>query len=361
MDMKVINMPSNKLCAGLTLYEDVYSALGAIILTKNTKIEQHHINRLIMNKVEKVKVIVAEKNKTEETEIPNITSIYDKVKISSFRKKYTQKVDEVTHVIKEIGRGAYVDINKIHNISKHIIHEFDTLSDVINYMHLVRPLDDYTYSHSLNVSLMAIIIAKWMGFSEKQIDEVAIAGLLHDLGKTKVSQELLSKPGKLTQGEFEEVKKHTILGYMLVEKVVDISPEIKYAILMHHEKIDGTGYPTGAMENQIPLYAKIIAVADIYDAMTSNRTYRDRLCPFEVIKEFEMQTYGKLDTEVLSVFLKNIANSYLGDFVELNNGEIAEVVFINPNRIWQPIVRSGNDYIDLSAQKSNPNFIKQII
>jgi putative nucleotidyltransferase with HDIG domain len=359
--MKIINMPSEKLYAGLMLYEDVFSKLGAVILTKATVLENHHINRLILNDIEKVKVLIEVEDTTEEIEMPDITSIYDKVKIKSFRKKYIQKVDEVTHIIKAVGSGSYVNINQIQNISKHIIHEFDTLSDVVNYLHLVRPLDDYTYSHSLNVSLMAIIIGKWMGLSEKQVDELAIAGLLHDLGKTKVSDQLLSKPGKLTPEEFDEVKKHTILGYMLMEKVVDISPEVKYAILMHHEKIDGTGYPTGATENQIPLYAKIIAVADIYDAMTSNRTYRERLCPFEVIRDFEMQTYGKLDTKVLSVFLRNIANSYLGDYVELNNGEIAEIVFINMNRVWQPIVRSGNDFIDLSMQSESNKYIKQII
>jgi putative nucleotidyltransferase with HDIG domain len=359
--MKIINMPSEKLYAGLMLYEDIYTKLGAVILTKATVLEQHHINRIIMNKIEKVKILIEVENTTEEIELPDISSIYDKVKINLFRKKYIQKVDEVTHIIKSVGSGSYVNINQIHNISKHIIHDFDTLSDVVNYLHLVRPLDDYTYSHSLNVSLMAIVIGKWMGLSEKQVDELAIAGLLHDIGKTKVADELLSKPGKLTPEEFEEVKKHTILGYMLLEKVADISPDIKYAILMHHEKIDGTGYPTRATENQIPLYARIIAVADIYDAMTSNRSYRGRLCPFEVIKDFEMQTFGKLDTKVLSIFLKNIANSYLGDFVELGNGEIAEIVFINSNRVWQPIVRSGNDYIDLSMQSESSNYIKQII
>ena len=359
--MKIVNMPLSKLYGGLILYEDVYNTLGVFILSKGTVIAEYHIRRLMMNKVERVKVLIEEESTTEDTQIPSITSIYDKVKIKSFRAKYIQQVDEVTKVIKAIGRGSYVNINEIHNISKHIMHEFDTLSDVVNYMHLVKPLDDYTYSHSLNVSLMAIVIGKWMGFNEKQLDEIAVAGLLHDLGKTKVSQELLSKPGKLTPEEFDEIKKHTILGFMMVEKAMNISPDIKYAILMHHEKIDGTGYPTGATESQIPLYARIIAVADIYDAMTSNRTYRDKLCPFEVIKDFEMQTYGKLDTEVLSIFLKNIANSYLGDFVELNNGEIAEVIFINPNRVWQPIVKSGNDFIDLSSKGESANFIKQII
>lgn len=360
--MKVISLSVGELTPGMTLYEDVYNSHGAVILNRGTQVEEQHITRMIMNRVERVRILRATQAEPPIEEVfPEITSLCDKEKIKAFRETYIQKVDEVTHVIKEISRGCFVNLNEIKHISKHIIHDFSTLSDVVNYLHLVRPLDDYTYSHSLNVSLMAIVIGKWMNFDEKQIDDIAIAGLLHDIGKTKISQELLSKPGRLTELEFEEIKKHTVLGYMMVEKVTDISPEIKYSILMHHEKIDGTGYPTKATENQISLFAKIIAVADIYDAMTSNRSYRTKICPFEVIKEFERQTFGKLDTKILSVFLKNIASSYLGDYVELSTGEIAEVVFINPSRVWQPILRSGNDYIDLSQPKYKDVHIKKII
>ncbi len=358
--MKVINISTFELQEGMILYEDVYNHLGAIILTKDTILEHNSIDKILLNRVERVRICIPETEAIETEPLPDITSIYDKAKINSFRAKYTQTVDDVTHIIKEIGKGSSVDIGQMKDISKHIVHEFDSLSDVVNYLHLGKPLDDYTYSHSLNVSIVAIVIAKWLGLSEKQTDELAIAGLLHDIGKTQLSQELLSKPDRLTAAEFEEIKKHSTLGYRLIEKVADISREVKQAVLMHHEKIDGSGYPLGIKEDQIPLYAKIIAVADIYDAMTSKRTYRDKLCPFDVIKEFEMQTYGKLDTKVLSIFLKNIANSYMGDFVELSNGEIAEIVFINPNRVWQPIVRSGNDYIDLS-QESNHLYIKKLI
>jgi putative nucleotidyltransferase with HDIG domain len=238
--------------------------------------------------------------------------------------------------------------------------EFGTVSDVINYLHLVRPMDDYTYSHSLNVSLMSIIIARWMNLSEAEIDEIATAGLLHDIGKTKISDKLLLKPGKLTDLEFDELKKHPILGYMMMENVKDATLNMKYSVLMHHEKIDGSGYPVGALDEEIPLFPKIIAIADIYDAMTSNRAYRNRMCPFEVIKNFEMQTFGKLDTRILTVFIKNIANTYMGDFVELNSGEICEIVFINQNRIWQPIVRFGDEFIDLS-QDNDKRFIKAIV
>ena len=168
------------------------------------------------------------------------------------------------------------------------------------------------------------------------------------------------KPGRLTPEEFEEVKRHTIYGYEMLENVKGATGNIKYSVLMHHEKIDGSGYPTGASEDAIPLFPKIIAIADIYDAMTSNRAYRSRMCPFEVIKSFEMQSFGKLDTKTLTIFMKNIANSYLGDFIELNTGEICEIVFINPVRVGQPIVRFGNEFIDLSRD-NRKRYIKAII
>ncbi|MFZ5353778.1 MAG: HD-GYP domain-containing protein [Bacillota bacterium] len=358
--MKIVNLIPDLLTPGMVLYEDLFNSNGAgIFLRRDTVLTESYIERIKDNNIEKVKIKLPEENQADSS-VPVIKSVYDKDRIAKFRANYTEKVDEVTHIIKEIGRGGFVDLRQINEISKHIIHDFRTLSDVINYLHLVRPLDDYTYSHSLNVSLIAIIIAKWLNLSKKEVDEIATAGLLHDIGKTKVSQDLLSKPGRLTDQEFELIKKHTILGYDLIEKARDASAQIKLSVLMHHEKIDGTGYPLGVTDTEIPEFAKIIAVADIYDAMTSNRSYREKMCPFEVIKNFEMQTFGKLDTKVLTVFLKNIATSYLGDFVELSNGEIAEVVFINPSRVWQPIVKSGNEYIDLS-KPNNKLYIKQIV
>lgn len=311
--MKVMNVPSNILKPGMETYEDVYNESGVMILNKDTILEQWQIEKIHMNDIEKVRIRLTENDGLFATDRQeNIRSVYDSEKIKSFKEKYTAKVDEVKHVIKEIGKGASVDVHTVGQISKHIIKEFSTVSDVINYLHLVRPLDDYTYSHSLNVSLMSIIIGKWMNLSDSEIDEIATAGLLHDIGKTRIPEKLLSKPGKLNPVEFEEVKKHTVLGYMMMDNIKDATPNMKYAVLMHHEKIDGSGYPVGAFDEEIPLFPKIVAIADIYDAMTSNRSYRNRMCPFEVIKNFEMQTFGKLDTKVLTVFFKKYCQFIYG-------------------------------------------------
>ncbi|HYF81525.1 MAG TPA: HD-GYP domain-containing protein [Clostridia bacterium] len=357
--MKIMNIPSDILKPGMVIFEDVYNAEGAAILIKDTILDQWQIEKIHINNVEKVRIKLSENDGLYATK-EEIKSVYNQDNVKNFREKYVAKVDEVTHIIKEIGRGAVVDVHSVNQISRHIMKEFSTVSDIINYLHLVRPMDDYTYSHSLNVSLMSIIIARWMNLSEAEIDEIATAGLLHDIGKTKISEKLLLKPGKLTDLEFDELKKHPVLGYMMMENVKDATLNMKYSVLLHHEKIDGSGYPVGAVDEKIPLFPKIIAIADIYDAMTSNRSYRNRMCPFEVIKNFEMQTFGKLDTRILSVFIKNIANTYMGDFVELNSGEICEIVFINQNRIWQPIVRFGDEFIDLSRDIDN-RFIKAIV
>ena len=326
--MKVMNLPSSILKPGMTVYEDIYNTLGVLILNKNTILDQWQIEKIHANSVDKVRVRLTENDSSYAIQEEEIPSVYDSGKIRAFKEKYAAKVDEVTYIIKEIGRGAAVDVQTVGQISRHIIREFSTVSEVINYLHLARPLDDYTYSHSLNVSLMAIIIAKWLELSDKEIDEIATAGLLHDIGKTKIPERLLQKPGKLTKSEFEEVKKHTIFGYMMMDNILDATANMKYSVLMHHEKIDGSGYPIGSLDEDIPLFPKIVAIADIYDAMTSNRSYRNRMCPFEVIKNFEMHTFGKLDTKVLTVFLKNIANSYINDFVELNSGELCEVCLL---------------------------------
>lgn len=358
--MKMMSLPSDILRPGMMIHEDIYNSLGVLILNKNTVLEQWQIEKIHTNNIDKVKVKLTEDDSFYGVEEDKINSIYDSEKIRKFKEKYVAKVDEVTHIIKEIGKGAIVDMQDVGRISRHIIKDFNTISELVNYLHLSRPLDDYTYSHSLNVSLLSIIIAKWLNLSEEDTDEIASAGLLHDIGKTKISEKLLKKPGRLSIEEQNEIKKHAVLGYMMMENVKDATMNIRYSILMHHEKIDGSGYPIGVCDDKIPLFPKIIAIADIYDAMTSNRPYRNRMCPFEVIKNFEMQTFGKLDTRVLTVFLQNIASSYIHDLIELNTGEICEIVFINPNRIWQPIVQLGNEYIDLSRDNDN-RYIKAII
>ena len=353
--MKIVNINVGKLKPGMIIFEDVINLSGAIILTKDSILDDNSITKLKSNNVEKVKIFFADSL----TGIDNLNAVYNKEKVEIFQRSYDEKVDEITDILKSIGRGDNVEIDEIKNISLKIVNEFDILSDLLNFMNVLKPLDDLTFAHSLNVSIISIVIGNWLGMSEDDLSDLATAGLLHDVGKTQIDEKILEKPSKLTTEEFEEMKKHPALGYKMVENMVGVNDNIRNSVLMHHERIDGSGYPLSLKDEGIPLLPKIIAIADIYDAMTSNRPYRDKMCPFDVIRDFEMHTFGKLDTKALTTFLSNIANSYKGDFVELSNGEIGEVVFINPNRVWQPIIRVGEEFVDLSTSKEIS--IKEII
>ena len=177
---------------------------------------------------------------------------------------------------------------------------------------------------------------------------LTLCGLLHDIGKVRIPRKILEKPGKLTPTEFEVMKAHVNEGYDII-KDKDIDSRVKEACLLHHETCDGTGYPFGLTSEKIPDFAKIIAIADIYDAMTSDRVYRSAVCPFTVIHLMEQECFSTLDPKFALPFFKNVASSYIHNNVKLSNGETGEVVLINDRSLSRPVIRCKDKFIDLSA------------
>jgi len=214
----------------------------------------------------------------------------------------------------------------------------------------MKQSDEATFGHCINVSLLCNLFGHWVNMEEDEIVLLTVAGILHDIGKTKIPEQILCKRGRLTEEEFTIMKTHTSVGYDLLRSM-NIQEDIKLSALMHHEKIDGSGYPMGAVGSGINKFACIVSICDIYDAMTADRCYRGRLSPFYVIKTFETQSYGELNTEYLLTFLQNIAYTFLNSMVKLNDGRECEVVFINKQHLSRPIVKHGNDLIDLLLHK----------
>jgi HD-GYP domain-containing protein (c-di-GMP phosphodiesterase class II) len=176
------------------------------------------------------------------------------------------------------------------------------------------------------------------------------AGLLHDIGKMLIPKDIIKKPARLTEDEFEEIKLHSIKGYQVL-KDLNIDIRVKYAALMHHERCDGSGYPNGFKSNQIEDFSKIVAIADVYDAMTSNRTYRNAICPFDVVENFERDGFLKFDPGYLMIFLERIIQSYLHNAVRLSDGREGEVVMINKLSLSRPVIRCGSTFVDLSKEQ----------
>ena len=194
-------------------------------------------------------------------------------------------------------------------------------------MQLLGVYDDYLVEPLAQVLISLGIKRGMVVYGQDKLDEISMAGLLHDIGKFKIPDEILLKPGKLTKEEFEVIKKHTVYGYEILNNF-KILESTKRAALLHHEKFDGSGYPFGYTADKIDDISAIITIADVYDAMTSKRCYRDGMCPFDVIADFEYDGISKYHPKYIGMFLKKIASSYIGSTVLLTNGKKAKIIFV---------------------------------
>ncbi|TCT11607.1 putative nucleotidyltransferase with HDIG domain [Natranaerovirga pectinivora] len=344
---------------GMQLDEDVINSSGMLLIPKDTVITQKHIFRMQLYQI--LSIVVRDYTNTSNV-IPTPEKNKDNHKESVSYKKFSNSYNDSQVFLKDkldcISDGKDINIKELFSISEELINTLETKSDLFNFLCHIKQSDDHTYTHLMNVSMLCNIFGHWLHLPKDQIENLTVAGLLHDIGKVKIDKKILNKPGKLTEEEFNEIKQHTLLGYNMI-KNQKLPHEVKMGVLSHHEKFDGSGYPFGFKNEQIHDFGKIIAIADIYDAMTSDRTYHKKFSPFKVIKIFEQESYGLLDTKYLFIFLENIAHNYLGNQVKLSTGEVGKIVFIHNNQPSRPIVQLDNVMVDL--QNENNIEIKEIL
>lgn len=268
----------------------------------------------------------------------------------TFAKEFEEDVSKFKDLINDVvEKGMPFDITDILKDTLALLHTSASIFHIFEMISNMRHYDDSTYAHSINVALIANVLATWLNLKEDEVSLVTQCGLLHDIGKLKVPDNIIKKPGSLTDGEFNIIKTHPIMGSDILTQL-NLHPHIVNSALMHHERCDGSGYPYGLTSERIDSYAKIISIADVYDAMTSTRVYRDAMCPFEVIEIFEKEGLSKYDTHYLLTFMENVANLFIKNSVRLNDSRIGEIVMINKRALSRPLIRSGNTYIDLSKE-----------
>jgi putative nucleotidyltransferase with HDIG domain len=320
---------------GDLLAADIFDDNGVVLAVKDVFLNEYMIERLKGFGVRKISVFNKAKNETKQF----------------IRYNYIKSVDLLKTAVNNLASGKGLDYNDISTTSELIylgINEKDTIIQCLNE---IRQDDDYTYTHSINTAFYAMLISKWMGLSMNETKLAIEAGLLHDIGKVKIPKEVLNKKEKLTYEEYELVKKHTVFGFELIKDVADIKPEVKQAALLHHERVNRSGYPLQISPKEINLFSKIISIADVYDAMTSERVYKKRATPFEAFEMFKTIGPSLFDIKVLNVLLKNLPNCYLGSSVLLRNNMIGEVVYIPPQDILNPIIQVGEKYIEMLSSK----------
>lgn len=235
-------------------------------------------------------------------------------------------------------------------------HHFFKLSDgfkAITHLHNLSRDGYYLLHHSINVAILSGVLGRWLHFSKQELHNLIIAGLLHDIGKTQISKEILNKPGKLTPIEFKEVQQHSKKGFDILQhtKLFE-NKDILLGVLEHHERLDGSGYPLGVTKDKIHKFAKIIAIADIYDAMASNKVYAGKKNPFAIFTELSNEMTNKLDTHYCVLFIKNVCHAMIGNWAKLSNGMKVKIIYIDESRVSSlPIVQSdAGDFIDLNKE-----------
>lgn len=341
---------TKNLVPGMVTATDVFNYTDQLIIPANTVLDDNLISRMEYYSIQRVRV------KEDVAKAPEQNSYSERIVNSpgfkEFKKNFTENANTLQSSIQEaLDSDAPLDESALLNQATTLVNPDATSIEIFDMIHNMRSYDDSTYAHCINVSLICRIMAKWLKFDKEDTDVLTLCGLLHDIGKLSIPDEIVKKPGKLTEEEFDIIKTHTIRGYEALQKQ-DLDKRILNSALMHHERCDGSGYPNGLRGHQIDEFAKIVAIADVYDAMTAARVYRGPQCPFKVISIFEDEGLQKYDPHYILTFLERIVSSYMNNNVRLSDGRIGEVIMINSGKLSRPIVRIGNDYVDLSKETS---------
>ncbi len=354
--MKLVSV--DKLEPGLVVSENIYTIDDRLVLPKGTILDAKDIERIKAHSL--YNIFVEDKKKAVPIKAhdsdPGVEPSYnEKLRKSEqfikFKEHIEENAERLEETFKMIVNGVVpLDVGKLTDPVYHLFVEAGGTAGIFDMLHNLRDNCDEVYMHSLNVSLISNTIANWMRLSDEEIQLVTAGALLHDIGKMLVPQELLTKTTPLAHFEQSIVKQHVVKGYELV-KDKNIDKRIKDCILMHHEMRDGSGYPLGLKGSKIDPLASIVVVANIYDDLTSKRLNRDSYCPFYVIENFEKEGLYKFDTNVIMTFLSNIVNTFLADRVLLSTGQSGKIVFINPDHLSKPVVKCGDQFIDLSVKK----------
>ncbi|MDU2065174.1 MAG: HD domain-containing protein [Sporomusaceae bacterium] len=273
--------------------------------------------------------------------------------ITTFRMDYTIAKQSFDDLFAEFRTSQGLEPGSIAQLMAllSLIREMIQREEVLSLLNLTKATEHCTTTHSVNVAIVAGALAHWLELSSSEIDEAILGGLLHDVGKAMIPEEILNKQEKLLAYEFSIIRCHAFYSFQLVQFAAYIPENVKYAVLQHHERLDGSGYPNKLAEKDISFLAQILAVADVYDAMTSQRAQRSACSFFEVINELSLEMFGKLNPTICLMLMKHLKDLLVGSDVLLNTGEQAKIVRFDQNLGHKPLVQlPTGEYIDLEKE-----------
>ena len=311
---------------GAKLARTVFSSEGGVLLMQGIELKENYLELL---KRRGVNEIYLEDDLSEGIEVHDVIN----------ENTRNEAVTLVRKIMTEYSFFDTVDVENVKSVVNKIVDELLSNDDILYNLTEIKTVDDYTFGHSVSVCILSLITGIGIGLDTAQLRELGIGAILHDIGKLCIPRDILTKPCQLTIEEFEEIKKHTLLGYELLKRSGQLNLISSYIALGHHERYDGSGYPLRLKNGEIQLYARIVAVADVYDALTSDRVYRKKLKPHEVYEYITSLGIHHFDPLVVENFVKFVTVYPVGTGVMLNTRERAVVVKHNRKMPTRPLVR----------------------
>jgi len=334
---------------GDKLVQDALTPLGSVLFHKGRVITPREIEILQAFLVPTVVIDSVEVAETESKKVPELPEQDAK---SALLEQYAQTVQLLKKVFNQATAGLSVPILDIRTQLEALLQHIDeykllTFAPPQNVNH-----EDYLHHKGVMSAMSCYAMAQWLGFPKKDWMQAALAGLLHDIGNAKIDRDILNKPSGLTADEMEEMKRHTVQGYQLLKNVPGLNEGVKLATLQHHERVDGSGYPLGVGADKIHPYAKLAAIADIYNAMTMKRAYRQATSPYLVLEQLQQDAFGKLEPSYVQVFIDKATQFHNGAVVKLSDGRVGEIVFSDRNHPIRPWVSVQGVIVNLATDRS---------
>lgn len=337
--MIIVNV--DKLREGMQLADNVCTTTATeykVLLKKGIFLSAQMIEMIKSKGIKSVKIVSGGIADVETPDAPEKEETAEE-KFNKHISRALTDLDEIFDCNEEIKELSQAAVQKVDNIADDIINDIaNDTSFLGNQMIALQNYDDYTYKHCLRVAMMAASVSTELGLDNKGIKEIVVAGLLHDIGKSNIDHDIIIKPGKLTDEEFAEIKRHPVIGYNILKNSGEYNSNIMSGVLFHQEKFDGSGYPTGLAGEKIPIIARILTVCDVFDALTSNRPYRQ---PWSVAETEEYILGGSgqhFDLDVTKAFLRAFNPYPIGTMVQLSDTRHGVVIRHNEN-VLRPVVR----------------------
>ncbi len=350
--MALIRMKTHHLKKGMIIKSDVYNRSGVILVPEDTEVTKEVFELLTKHFIDDVIVdYIAEPKVAPITDITQRRRSINPQKLKEFTQTYKVAEETLSQNLKDIVmKDKEVDIPALLQLLNSVISKAEGELSLFDMLHAMQRDSETLYSHSINVSLYAQLLARWVGLDSEEVELVSLSGLLHDIGHMKYP-ESDSNPFTLHDG-LDKVchEQHPTIGYQLLQSK-NIDHRIKQAVLTHHERFDESGFPLGVSFVNINQITRVLAIADSYVTLITEEAGHPALTPFEALKILQETDYKKYDSKFLMSFIDRVSQNYIQHEVLLTNGQIGTIIMLNKIDLTKPLVQIGNLFLDLSLQK----------